>query len=483
MKARITLEAEELLETLGEKRQLVLSKLEGKLFIKKEDVESVLRDIEREERLSKEPLEVSVEVKRTHFHPIAKEYEDNINIRHDLDVTGKSRTHGKVEDFINYFRNRFLSYRSLFRGFLPDYEEIKVEDIKKSDGQKVRLFCMVYDKGVSKNGNIVLTVEDLTGMGRAIISKNSDKFKEADNITRDDVIMIYGRIRNGLLIVDDFEFPEVHSTEFPVVEKDLAIAYISDTHFGSSYFMEDVFERFRRWLNGEFGNGKMRELAGKVKYLLLAGDVVDGVGIYPGQERELLVRDIYKQYEMFDEFVSTIPDYIKVVVIPGNHDAVRRAEPMPAISEELIKSDVIRLGNPAFLEIEGIKHLLYHGTSMDSMIANIPKLSYEDPKEVMAYYLKKRHLSPIYGENPIVPERVDYLLIRTQPHVIHTGHVHRYAKGVYRNIALINSATFQAQTDYQLKQGHVPTPGLVPLLELKSSRLWVMDFKEGKIAQ
>ena len=38
---------------------------------------------------------------------------------------------------------------------------------------------------------------------------------------------------------------------------------------------------------------EMREIASHVKYVLMAGDVVDGVGVYPGQAKELAIKDIY----------------------------------------------------------------------------------------------------------------------------------------------------------------------------------------------
>ena len=42
----------------------------------------------------------------------------------------------------------------------------------------------------------------------------------------------------------------------------------------------------------------MREIASHVKYCLVAGDVVDGVGVFPGQALELNIRDVHKQYRM-----------------------------------------------------------------------------------------------------------------------------------------------------------------------------------------
>ena len=147
-----------------------------------------------------------------------------------------------------------------------------------------------------------------------------------------------------------------------------------------------------------------------------------------------------------------------------------------SIPFDLMKSEVVRLGNPSNVEIEGLKHLLYHGTSLDSIIAGMSGLSYSKPEDAMLELLKRRHLSPIYGDNLIVPEERDYLVIEDEPDVIHMGHVHKNGWMMYRGTMLLNSGTFQDRTDFQVRMGHVPTPGLVPILEAKTGKLSHISF-------
>jgi DNA polymerase II small subunit len=180
---------------------------------------------------------------------------------------------------------------------------------------------------------------------------------------------------------------------------------------------------------------------------------------------------------MFDDFIGDLPDYVEVIVSPGNHDAVRRGEPQPALGKDLISCDVTSIGNPSNVTIEGFKHLIYHGSSIDSMIANIPGSSYAHPEKVMVEYLRRRHLSPVYGGNLIIPENVDYMVIEDPPDIFHAGHVHKNGYTQYRGTLVINSGTFQDRTDFQIKQGHIPTPALVPVFEMKSGRLHTLDFK------
>ena len=56
------------------------------------------------------------------------------------------------------------------------------------------------------------------------------------------------------------------------------------------------------------------------------------------------------------------------------------------------------LGNPAFVELNGVKVLMYHGESLDDIIATTSGLSYSKPAEAMKGLLKARHLAPIDGE-------------------------------------------------------------------------------------
>jgi DNA polymerase II small subunit len=464
---RITLEAEQLLASMPQEPRLV-EKIIGlqKPLVSKEDIESLLRP--------EAPAPVEV-VRPDSFLPLAREYSADIRPDHTRDVTGKSRTKGEVENFISYFRNRYerLS-RMLRRGGTVQAD---LADARRHLNEKVRVIVLVSDKKETKKGNLLFEVEDLTGAFKVVVSSsrfNEKLLDKARGILLDDVIAITGKVLEPYIIAEDIEWPDL-----PVIrekrrpENDLATAYLSDIHFGSRHFLEKKLETFVEWLHGR---GEARDLAGKVKYVVIAGDVADGIGVYPNQEKDLVVKDIHQQYSMFDDFVESLPDYVEVIVAPGNHDAVRRGEPQPAMGKDLIASRVTSVGNPSCVCLDGVKHLIYHGTSIDSLIASIPGMSYTHPEKVMMEYLRRRHLSPIYGGNLIIPENIDYMVIDDPPDVFHCGHVHKNGYMQYRGTLIINSGTFQDRTDFQVKQGHVPTPALVPVYEMKSGRLRTLDF-------
>ncbi len=463
---RLTVEAEEWIKS-NPPDSAFIEKIIGldKPLVSKEDLV---------ELTSEQP---SVEViQPADFVPLAKEYDATLKIDHAREVTGKSRTRGDVENFVNNFRNRYERLAKMLRN-VGSRSYVNLADIRRSLNDQARVIVLVSGKRETKKGNLLLEVEDLTGSFKIVVSssKGNEKIMEkAGQIILDDVIAVTGKVLEAFIVAQEIEWPDMPVVrERKSTEADIAVAYLSDLHFGSRYFLDKQMDGFANWLHGR---GEAREFAGKVKYLCIAGDIVDGIGIYPNQEKDLLVKDIYKQYGMFQDFLEKLPDYLEIIVGPGNHDAVRRGEPQPAIPSELFKADIHRVSNPCTMSIDGFRHLMYHGTSIDSLIATVPGLSYTHPERVMVEYLKRRHLSPSYGGNPIVPENIDYMVVEEPPDVLHCGHVHKNGYTKYRGTVVINSGTFQDRTDFQIKQGHVPTPCLVPVYELKFNRLRTLDF-------
>ena len=304
---RLSLDAEQLIRESKDEKLLEELIALKKPMVTRSDVEGLLAE-------KKEELKIEVR-NASDFVPLAKEHESNIEIIHTRDVTGKSRTKGEVENFVSYFRNRYSRISRLLR--TPGGESlVDLKDIKRYLNERVRVNVMVSSKKETKKGNLLLEVEDLTGSFKVVVSNNSRNEKlgdKAKGIIVDEVLSITGKVLEPYIIAEDIDWPEIPvMRERKMAEKDLAIAYMSDTHFGSRYFLERECKSFVDWIHGR---GEAKELAGKVKYLIIAGDLVDGIGIYPNQEKELVVKDIYAQYKMFDDFVESLPDWIEVPVV------------------------------------------------------------------------------------------------------------------------------------------------------------------------
>ncbi|WP_456467749.1 DNA-directed DNA polymerase II small subunit [Archaeoglobus sp.] len=376
------------------------------------------------------------------------------------DVTGTSVCEGKVEDFVCYFNSRLEKLSRILRSRIHPVSIAHIGKRKMESVSVVGMVTNVWERG----DRYIIQLEDSTGSINCVASGKTAEI--ASELLGDEVIGVTGSLRGKTLIADRIVFPDVPiNGNGEKVKKDFSIIFLSDTHFGSKEFLEKEWELFVKWLNGEVGGEKGQKLAESVKYIVIAGDIVDGIGVYPGQEKDLAIMDIYGQYESAAAHIDELPKRIRIIISPGNHDAVRQAEPQPSLPSEirnLFPNNVYHVGNPAYIDLEGVKLLIYHGRSIDDLVAKIPRLSYEEPQKVMEELLRRRHLSPMYGgRSPVAPEKEDYLVIDEVPDILHCGHIHTYGTGFYRGVFMVNSSTWQAQTEFQKKVNLNPMPGNV----------------------
>ncbi len=416
---------------------------------------------------------------------LAQEYDSEIKIIKD--PTDKLESTGTYDDFRKYFLDRFERLSKIYKE-RPDTRNTRtIEDLKNEKiSTDSKLIGMVYEKRETKAKNIMLTLDDPTGSITAIIPKGDKNLEEkAKLIVEDSVLCFEGRItREGIFIVKEIILPDI-----PVVREikrapvNLSAVFVSDTHIGSKEFLSKVFEQFIKWLNGKTGTKREQDIARTIKYVVFGGDNVDGIGVYPNQEKDLEITSIYEQFRVFSKYIDEIPDHISIIVIPGNHDGIRRALPQPAIPKDFAEpiyessKDVYMLGNPTYYKLHGVDVLTYHGDSFDDFTKKILGATYEAPAEMMIEMLKLRHMAPIYGERTgIAPEAKDWLAIDNIPEIFHTGHAHHNDLKRYRNVLCINSGTFQSQTEYMKSQGVIPTPGIVTVVNLKTLKPTIIKF-------
>jgi len=257
-------------------------------------------------------------------------------------------------------------------------------------------------------------------------------------------------------------------------------------------FLKEEFNKFLAWIRGEVGSEEQRTSAQKVKYIFIAGDLVDGIGIYPSQEEELEIKDITLQYKEFVRLISQIPSDKQIIVCPGNHDLVHLAEPQPAFYKQYA-SDLFNLPNlklvtnPAIVnigktpEFSGFDVLMYHGYSFDYYIANVESIrnsgGYHRADLIMKFLLKRRHLAPSFASTPYFPAHPeDPLLIKKIPDFFLSGHIHYSKVSLYKGVTLISGSCWQGKTSFQEKLGHEPEPARVPLVNLKTREVKVLKF-------
>ena len=391
------------------------------------------------------------------------------------DTSNKSYTSGEIGNLIEYFQNRYKKLSGIL-GKRPELRTWqKINEITENQTD-LNLIVMITDIRSTKNGHYLIEVEDDTGSMPILVSKDNDELiRAARNLMKDEVIGVIaqkraGQSENQLAICQNLIDPDVPRKDRK--EVDFGTVFTSDIHIGSSTFLEDAFVRFTKWLNGDYGNEEQREMANNVKYMIIGGDIVDGIGVYPNQDKELAIKDITAQYDEAARLVGDIRSDIKIIITPGNHDASRVAEPQPAVPEKYAKSlyklnNVEFLSNPSTVSLDGLEVLIYHGRGIDDMVMGSNDFSHERNDLVMKEFLRKRHLAPLYGERtPLASELEDHLVIDSVPDVLHTGHVHINTYANYKGIHCINSGTFQTQTEFQKIYNIVPTPAEVPIIDV-----------------
>ena len=393
------------------------------------------------------------------------------------DASRKSYTNGEIKDLSSYFKSRYHKLNEMLTSKRELKDTNSVKEATSLD-DVVKIVGMVSDIRNTKNNHKIMEIEDETGSATVLIhNENHEVFEQAERIVKDEVIGVVGSRKGTLIMASELIHPGVPRIDEK--KMDFATVFLSDIHIGSSTFLEDAFQRFINWINGDFGDEKQKEIANNVKYVVVAGDIVDGIGVYPSQDKELTIKDIYKQYEEAARLLGQIND-VKIIIAPGNHDACRLAEPQPAIPEDYAKElyelkTTEFVSNPSLVSLDGVKVLIYHGRSFDDMAMTVKGMSHQQSDLIMKELMEKRHLAPIYGERtPLASEIEDHLVIDEIPDVFHTGHVHINSYKRYKGIHLINSGTFQSQTEFQKIYNIVPTCAQVPVINTGS--LIMLDF-------
>ncbi len=401
----------------------------------------------------------------------------------------------EVGDFINYFNKRFSAIERILKNRYELENTISINRaLSKRDKESISLIGIVREKQLTKNNNYIIQLEDSTGTIKAIVTKNkSELFNIARDTLLDEIIGVTGVNDNGIVFINNILLPEIPLNKEIKKSSDEAYAiFLSDLHIGSNKFLAKELNRFLEWINSKSGNKEQREIAKKVKYIFIAGDMVDGVGVYPGQEEELAIKDIYKQYEECAQFLKKIPPHIKVIACPGNHDAVRIAEPQPLLYKDFAQpiwelKNVILVSNPSYINIHsskafpGFDVLMYHGYSFDYYVSNVDSIrnqgGYDRPDLIMKFLLQRRHLAPTHSSTLYIPNPAqDPLVIEKIPDFFVTGHIHKASVSNYRNITMICGSCWQSKTSFQEKVGHHPEPCKVPIVNLKTRKVKILRF-------
>jgi DNA polymerase II small subunit len=385
-----------------------------------------------------------------------------------------------AEGFSRLFLDRYSRLRSIVGGRLDLKGAVNVSTARGvAPGKKVKVAGLLSDKS-SRRGTVELRVDDPGGTLKVVCSDPLVERAAMEAPLDSMVVVEVSRGKgSGQFFANSVSLPDVPGRKPATSSHRVYAVLLSDLHVGSRMFLGDDFSRFLGWLKGGYGD---EDLVNRIRYIVIAGDLVDGVGVYPGQEYQLAERDPKKQYEIAASLLKQVPANIQIVISPGNHDTVRQALPQPAVSVDLAETlysmeNVRMVGDPSYVKLHGTNFLIYHGKSLDDIIAMTPGLEYNRPTDAMKLLLRARHLAPTYGKRTALsPESRDFLVIDEVPDVMHVGHVHTYGELAYRGTLLLNSGTWQAQTSFQSNMGLEPTPSVVPVVDLSEMKVIRRSF-------
>jgi DNA polymerase II small subunit len=449
-------------------------------FLENVDVkklEKIIKEIVREKTKQK-LFQINQEDLETYFG-----IKEDKNLQSDykviFDPTLKITSAEGINGYNSLFANRFKKLKKIISD-RPESKSLKsIASVKTTKSNDDIYVCGLVTTRISERNITKLVLEDPSGSFEGIIF-DTELQKMADLLLNDQFIMArVGFGKNSGLIIKDLISPDVPDQASNRSESETFAVFLSDLHVGSKYFMEEEFKEFVSWLSSP------DPVARKIRFVLIGGDAVDGVGIYPNQDKELVCQTIEEQLKKLEDILCKIPEHIKIFIMPGNHDPGRRALPQPAIPKKYNaglweKENVVMVGNPAVISLNGVKVLMFHGQSIDDIVKTTPGLSYDSPTNVMKHLLRARHLSPIYGsQTPIAPEVEDLMVIDDIPDIFHVGHVHRAQLDMYKGILLINSGSWQNQTPFQASVGMTPNPGIALMVNLKTFQVLHQNYSSN----
>lgn len=202
--------------------------------------------------------------------------------------------------------------------------------------------------------------------------------------------------------------------------KRLRYGYISDAHMGSSFYRPDVLDDAARFFKKN-----------KVEFVVNPGDTLEGMSNRDGHIFELDHIGMSAQLKYFSEEFKKL-DAWKVYSIEAQDShggwAHNKGNQGINIGEELS----MRAPNYEFIGFD----------AQDIKFDNGLKIRLRHPGGGTAYalsYKAQKYIESIGGGD--------------KPHVLHTGHFHKYCKLFYRNVHSIDSACLQSQSPFMKKIG------------------------------
>ena len=384
-----------------------------------------------------------------------------------------------VDGYHLLMKNRFNKYKQIMYDRQDSRKITRISTlVQHTDQNEYKIAGLLKSRNKLDKSYEIELEDESTDLKLLVTDGNNIRKVESFLIDQMVIADIVFSKKIGRFIVKNCYSLDVPAEVFQSVEgvEPVYGVFLSDIHVGSKTFLNREFQDFLNWINGRSGD---LEVVSKIRYVVIAGDLVDGIGVYPGQEEELTELNLSKQYDEFAGLMAQIPKSIKIFVSPGNHDATRQALPQPPIFKRYAKAlyemdNVILLGDPCLVRLHGVNTLVYHGQSLVDIVGSSPGITFDKPAEAMKVLLKARHLAPTHGSTRVALEEDDKLVIKIVPNIFHCGHIHTVQTLKYKGTLLVNSGTWQDQTQFQKRMGIVPNPAIAVVVDLNSLKVKMM---------
>jgi DNA polymerase II small subunit/DNA polymerase delta subunit B len=128
----------------------------------------------------------------------------------------------EVSDFVGHFRARYKEIQNIIlrRNNLDNLMSInKISNTR----QQFSIIGMVSEKRITKNKNLIVVFEDLTGKTNVVFKQGSSSFKDANELQLDEVVAVRCSGTNELIMGYDIFFPDsfvAQKTKFDEERKD-----------------------------------------------------------------------------------------------------------------------------------------------------------------------------------------------------------------------------------------------------------------------
>ncbi len=419
-------------------------------------------------------------------HKITTTYHPPSQIKIEVDIPEKTTDKPDITPFRRLFKDRFERLSSILVTHLNNAALVLKGNLLPEEIPRNKngiLIGMVQDTRVLHTNKFVIQLEDPESeiITNCVMVQDSKSFPEYRDIMRDSVIGISGvlpkNFRGGNITAfwgKDVIRPSFSKIHFKPTSEPHKLLFIADLHFGSKYFSRSIFAKLINFLNlrGE-----------EINTIIIAGDLVDGVGRFSDQKQEILVHSLQAQYEGLATLLKEVPSHIQIIVIPGEHDATQTVLPQPGIDKQIGKTllklpNLKSYGNPLRFSIEDLNFLVFHGQGNDMLFQ---KHLQQEPTNLILgiqHLLEYRHLCPEYGSfNPLAPFRKDYLVIDKTPNIIISGHFHQAYFKEYKGVKIITCGTFMRGG---IEKSHLEkdtSVGVVAILDTKSGTVDLIDLK------